>query len=178
MSYTEYYDLFKKAQQNKDAKYKCFVFDLVGSKTMDENKRYDAQVKSIHTLNALAKDLKMLEFQHNKKIVLNEPPIFISNNVASPKNKLLAFLSNPTIINGDCFVVYCYNDIDAKVVKELFLKECKNNNNEYAYNFAEGNFETLDIEERNKKYWVGYVAQQLSTIKQEKIQFKNQEMTM
>ena len=178
MSYTEYYDLFVNAQQNKDAKYKCFVFDLVGSKTMDKNQRYDAQVKSIHTLNALAKDLKFLETKLGKKILVDENPVRYAVNIASPKDKLFAFLSNPAIVNGDCFVLYCHNGIKTEDIKKLFLKECKKVGNQFAYNFVEGNFETLDVNEKDKKYWVGYVAQQLSNIKQEKIQFKNEEMTM
>lgn len=178
MSYTEYYDLFVNAQQNKDAKYKCFVFDLVGSKTMSEIERYDAQVKSIHTLNALAQDLKFLGLKLGKRILLDEGPVSHVVNVANPKNKLFAFLNNPAIVNGDCFVLYCNNCIKTEDIKKIFLKECKNNNNQYEYNFVEGNFETLDVNERDKKYWIGYVAQQLSNFKQEKIQFKNEEMTM
>ena len=57
----------------------------------------------------------------------------------------------------------------------VFLKKT---GNKFAYNFVEGNFETLDVNQKDKKYWVGYIAQQLSNFKQEKIQFKNEEMTM
>ena len=179
MSYTEYKDLFLKAQQNKNAEYKAVVFDLVGSKKMSKEERYDAQVKSIKTFNYMLRDLWAVERIVGQKILLNEKPVKIVNNIAKPNNEQFAYLSNPTILCGDCFVFYFKNDlIEAEDVKKLFMESAEKVKNTYAYNFAEGNFETLDINEQGKKYWIGHVAQQLSNNKTEKIQFKAEQEEM
>ena len=177
MSYSEYADLFKSAQQNKNAKYKCFVFDLKNSRQLNDEIRYEAQIKSILTFNAMTKDLKELEIELGKKILIDEYPVTFSEEIANNKNTY-AFLNNPTILNGDCFAFYCYNNVSAKDIKSLFLEQCKKNENEFVYNFSEGNFETLHIKEKNTKLWIGYIAQFLSYIKTDIIQYKNEEKIM
>lgn len=179
MSYTEYKDLFEKAQKNPNAKYKCVVFDLVGSKKMSEKERYLAQVKSIHTFNDLAKQLRLLQFIIEEKLLVNEEPVSLVKNITEPKNNLMPFLSNPAILNGDCFVFYLQNNtIGMDDIKKMFMYAAEKCNNEYAYNISSGQFETLDVNERNEKYWIGYVAQQLESQKHEKIQYDQNKMTM
>lgn len=182
MSYTEYLDLFKKAQKNENAEYKAVVFDLADSKKMSDQERYDAQLKSIKTFNNMLRDLWAIEKIIGTKLLLNEKPVKQVNNIAKPNNPQFAYLSNPTILNGDSFVFYFKNDIiELDDIKNLFLQNAERTKNTYCYHIAEGKFETLDINEQGKKYWIGHVAQQLSNLKTDKIQYKKEEqeeMTM
>ena len=179
MSYTEYKDLFEKAQKNPNAKYKCVIFDLVGSKQMSASERYEAQVKSIDTFNDLLKQLKNLQFFVEEKLLVNEGPVCLVKNIADPKDNLKPFLSNPAILRGDCFVFYLQNNtVEMDDIKKMFKYSAEKFNNTFAYHICSGQFETLDVNERNEKYWIGYVSEQLENQKQEKIQYKQNEMTM
>ena len=179
MSYTEFKKLYLKAQKNKNAKYQCVVFDLVGSKKMTELERFDAQVKSIKTFNEMLKQLKVAEFLASKPILLDKKPVSVVKDISKPKNNILMYLNNPVILNGDCFVFYLYNNaISINELKSLFYLSAEKTGNKYEYNFAQANFETLDATKQNKKYWIGHVAQQLSNSKQQQIKNQEKEMTM
>ena len=65
MSYEEYNDLFIKAQQNDNAKYIAFVFDIKSSKLMDKRTRKSAQLKTFNTINLMIKYIKTFGFRVN-----------------------------------------------------------------------------------------------------------------
>ena len=125
------------------------------------------------------KGIKQAEFLYDTTILLNKKPVSVTADISKQKNKMLIYLNNPVILNGDCFVFYLFNNtLNEAEIKSLFYQSADKNNNNYAYNFAQANFETLDATKQDKKYWIGHVAQQLSYAKQDKVQVKQEEMTM
>ena len=110
MSYEEYNDLFIKAQQNDNAKYIAFVFDIKSSKLMDKRTRKSAQLKTFNTINLMIKYIKTLEVECKNKILINELPVLTTDNVTKPRNEMLSYLNNPCVVFGDSFAFYCYNN--------------------------------------------------------------------
>lgn len=163
MSYEEYNDLFLKAQKNKNAKYIAFVFDIKSSKLMDNLTRLNAQLKTFDTIDLMIEKLNKLEEKENRKILIDETPVQKIDNILNLKNNTFSFLNNPCVISGDSFAFYCYNNsIEIEQFKEIFLKAAKICKNTTKYHFSYGNFETLNYNESNEKYYIGYIVDKLS----------------
>ena len=163
MSYTEYKEEFEKAQKNKNAPYKMFVFDLHGSKKMSENKRYKSQIKSIKTLQLLAKKLQEIETKTNKKILLYDENVKLNIDLSLPNPNT----TNPCVCGGDAFVISILADaISEEDIIKLFLQCAKELKNKYTYNLSIGKFETTDYILATEKCYIGYCLAELTLNKQ------------
>ena len=158
MSYEEYRNEFKIAQKNIDAPYKMFVFDLKGSKKMDDYTRYDAQKKSIKTLKMLAKALYDIEAKTGKRILLCDERVNLNLDfsLSNPNT------SNPCVNAGDSFAISIFNGTCSdKQIIDLFVDIAKKIENNYAYYVSIGNFETTNYVLANKKCYIGYCMAEL-----------------
>ena len=165
MSYDEYRDLFIKAQNNSNAPYMCFSFDLKNSKNMDNNERYLAQKLTFETINLFTKKILDLQKQENRNILLKNDEIKICKNMPVDRIKLvdITYYSNPCFTAGDSFHYYTYNNsITEEEFISLFKESLFENSNYFTYHFASGKFETTNSGERNKKYYVGYIICELT----------------
>lgn len=158
MSYNEYEREFINAQNNPHAPYRMFAFDLKNSKMMDEDVRYDAQIKSIETMKLLALALKEVEDKIGKRILFFDERVKLNVNMdAYP-----SFLGNPSFSAGDAFVISIFNGScsDEEMI-DYFLQCAKEVGNNYPYNVSMGNFETTDYSLATKKCYIGYCAAKL-----------------
>lgn len=163
MSYFEYDDLYLKAQQNKNAKYIAFCFDIRNSKLMGSNERLTAQIKSFETIDLVIQCLNQLEEKENKKILLDEKPVQKLNNILKTKDKTYSYLNNPCVLFGDSFVFYCYNNsITPDDFLKIFQACCNEARNKTKYHFNLGVFETLNYNEANNEYYIGYLVEKIA----------------
>ena len=159
MSYEEYRKEFANAQKNVNAPYKMFVFDLKGSKNMDDYTRYQAQIKSIKTIKMLAKVLQEFEIKTGKKILLCDERVSLNLDfsLSNPNT------SNPCVNAGDSFAISMFNGTySEKQIVDLFQKIAKKLDNNFVYNVSIGNFETTDYVKATKKCYIGYCLAELS----------------
>lgn len=147
MSYTEYFDLFNKAQK-KECPYRAFTFDIKNSKTNG----YDV-FKFHNLISLLYKKLENYENQTNKKVVLNNK----FNNLNIYRKDSNNLLNNPMIL-GDMFTVFVHNgSISESKMIELFVMCLNELNIDYKFHFMTGKYETDHYELGNKKLYKGYV---------------------
>ena len=159
MSYEEFKSEFIKAQKNVNAPYKMFVFDLKGSRKMDDYTRYDAQVKSINTLKLLAKTLREIEIKTGKAILLHDERVRLNFDfsISNPNT------SNPCVNAGDSFAISIFNGTCTdKEIINMFLEIAKKLENKYAYYVSIGNFETTNYVTAYKECYIGYCLAELS----------------
>ncbi len=168
MSYSEYNDLYKKAQKNKNAPYVCFSFDLAGSKKLNSEQFAFQQEAMIQTMKDMVTLIKHLEQKNNTKILLSDENVKICPEITS-KN-FFVFLNNPCTTSGDFHAFYVYNNsIKEKDFLKLFLHCAKANNLYYNYHFQSANFETTKIQESHSKYYIGDCIGYLNYNKNDKI---------
>ena len=161
MSYEEYNDLYLKAQRS-DAKFIAFVLDIKESREMDNKTRYNAQIKTFETLNLLIESINLLEQKNNVKILVNDLPVKRVKKITEVNSSGFAYLNNPCVVFGDSFAFYCYNNALEEKQFRALLKNCaKVCNNETQYHFNSAKFETLNYEEGNNKYYLGYAIEKL-----------------
>ena len=168
MSYSEYNDLYAKAQKNSKAPYVCFSLDLVGSKKLTGKQsvfHYTAMLKTMKDIVAL---IKRIEQKSNTKILLSDENVSIYPEIVN--RNFYRFLCNPCIICGDCYLFYAYNNsIKEKDFIKLFLHCAKANHLYYDYHFQSAKFETTKVQESHSKYYIGDCAGYLEHNKSDKI---------
>ena len=166
MSYEEYRDLFLKAQENTEAPYICFSFDLKNSKKMGDEERYLAQIKTFETINVLTKRILDLEKKEDRQILLQNNEIKIARNVVKDRPEI-TYYGNPCFTAGDSFHFYVYkNSLSVKEIISLFKASLNKTENYNTYHFAYGKFETTNYRTRNRKYYVGFVIAELTDNKE------------
>lgn len=158
MSYEEFKSEFNSAQKNSDAPYRMFVFDIKNSRKMSDKVRYDAQVKSIQTMNSLAKRLQEIEEKIGKKILFCDERVKLNIDftLSNPN------LTNPCVNCGDSFAISIFNGICSdKEMLDLFLESAEKVGNLFPYNVSMGNFETTDYSIAARKCYIGYCLAEL-----------------
>lgn len=158
MSYEEFKNEFINAQKNINAPYRMFVFDIKNSKNMNDEIRFDAQIKSVKTLIFLAKALQEIEIKTGKKILFQDERVKLNLDFSIPNPNI----ANPCVNIGDSFVISIFNGScsDKKII-ETFLKSLKKFDNQYTYNLTIGNFETTDYGLAATKCYIGYCMSEL-----------------
>ena len=158
MSYVEYEDLYKKAQ-NKKTDFVIYTLDIKESQKCNIKDKE----KSIKLMFKVAKVFECLELKFNKKFLVKNEYITHAKEYKDYKlkNQFLCYY-NPNFSSGDFISFYFYSE---NINKELFFKVVqkiiKNQNNNLTYHFASLNYETNDYVKANTKYWVGYAQQKL-----------------
>lgn len=157
MSYTEYFDLYLKAQDNPNALYYVVSFDVVNSRLVED--RYKLQINLFKLTKYIYNKLLEKERIENRQIVIKDERFY------KPWD----------------YSVYHYNgnyedpalfgdDIEFTVLRDTVTKEeIVNWFNEYKsvlemkeeFHIADGYYETNNYEERCYKYYRGYCLQTL-----------------
>ncbi len=168
MSYSEYNDLYKKAQKNKNAPYVCLSLDLVGSKKLDAKQALFFRYAMIETMKDMITMIKHLEQKNNTKILVSDENIEICPDTIC--RNFFAFLNNPCTVFGDFRAFYVYkNSIKEEDFIKIFLHCAKANNLYFSFHFQSANFETTNIKESHSKYYVGDCIGFLNQNKADKI---------
>lgn len=162
MSTYEYFDLCERAQNNSNSKYQVFVFDIVGSKNMGREERYDAYYKMEELMLKMYTEVENKEKVDGKKILLKEDvvPYEERNKV----NKKFGLLFEPFIF-ADTFGFTVYRgsislgevlDIYNRLKCELGITFDFHTNNLY--------YETNDYGEGGEYFFRGYAIDIASTL--------------
>jgi hypothetical protein len=161
MSYTEYNDLFKKAQNNGN--YMMFVLDISGSKNMDTRSRINANISSLKLLKYIYQQLSILETDHNV-VILHHNPIF------NDENSHRLDLNEPFHLHG---YSYGFTLIRDSIPNEMIYKIIEDGKQELAINFnyhiSIAYYETDEYVLGNTKYFRGYCMQYLCLEKNKRI---------
>ena len=154
MSYDEYFDLYKQAQQ-KDCPYRAFMFDVANCKT---NPKY--REKYFDVIKLFLQKIKQQEILTDTKILRynsNNMPIFESAGDDGRK-------FNPMIL-GDMFTVFVENgSISTQKLLALFAETCKQLDYNYKFHFATCMYESDSYIQGGTKLYKGYVPQILEKI--------------
>ncbi len=151
--YTEYYDLFLKAQ--KRGLYQMFVFDIVKSRSYEES----GQIKEISRLlvSNVYQRLKELENKLNIKILHHI-------NIDDIEEHFIDYAYEP-FQSGDCFGFTILRDsIDKKEVYKIFEEEKNKLNVYWDFHKIDGYYETDDFLLGLKEYYRGYCRAQLEDL--------------
>lgn len=155
MSYTEYTDLFIKAQKKK-CPFRAFAFDIINSRNqkqyIEESENHHNFVLSIYDV------LKQEEKRTGKKILLDDESnlkyhLSINSNVLNP------------MILGDMVTYFVYEDsISSQRMIELFCENMKLYNISYPFHFSTGVYETNTYSEGGEKLFKGYMPSFLENL--------------
>lgn len=159
MSTSEYNDLFLKCQDT--GKYHIFIFDIIGSKKMDRNKRKQAQYKIIELVMMMYRTIEKIEIKENKKIL-----VFEENFSKLGEYRINDFgVKQEPFLFGDLIGFTVYRDaITNEEVIDIFEKSKKVLNIDFDFHIADGYYETNDWIEGSNKYFRGYCIDLLSNL--------------
>ena len=159
MSYIEYIDMFKAAQE-KGCPYRAFVIDIVNSRQQSQyivdTVNHHRFVDYIYSL--LENEEKLL----GKEILLKD-----GNNQhigLFERKGINGNLYNPMVL-GDMAAYFVYNgSITADRFMEIAITAMKEYNITYPFHFATGVYETNDYASGGSKMYKGYMPQILETV--------------
>lgn len=159
MSTIEYNDLFLKCQ--KTGKYHVFCFDIVGSKNMSDETRFDAQIKIIKLILMVYEKIKTKQMQENKKILVFEDGF---TKLWEKRLNSFGYKQEP-FIYGDVIGLTVYRDtITNDEIINIFNKCKKSLDIDFNFHIADGYYETNDYVEGKDKYFRGYCIDLLSNL--------------
>jgi len=154
MSTSEYYDLCYKAQNNLDAKYHIFVFDIKGSKEMPKEERCDAQVKMEELMLKMYAEIENIEIKEDREILLRE--CIVSYNDRNKVNKKFGMLFEPFLF-ADTFGFTVYKDsISREEVLEIYDKFKGELGINFSFNINDLYYETNDYSMGGILFFRGY----------------------
>ena len=153
MSYTEYNDLYKKAQLNGN--YKIYLMDIVGSRKMERSIRINAQKLSLQLLKNIYIKLNNLEKELNM-VIIHRSPIF---NVENPYR---GDLKEPFAVSGDSFgFTIVKNSLTDEEIYNIIIDEKNKLGIDFNYHISTAYYETDDFALGNKQYYRGYCIEYL-----------------
>lgn len=185
MSYDEYFDIYRNAQQNK-CPFRAFCIDVVNSKKVmkQDPKRQLKMFKLFDyiSLELLKKNKNSQVFRNNKNNQLN----LVLKNINYDKNFIKKYddilkninnlfitnlkqvgdtlLANP-MITGDCA---CYFTNDGTLTDKEFLSILKIGiekfDIDFDFHFLSGKYETENYTEGGNKFYKGYVREILEDV--------------
>lgn len=160
MSTYEYNDLYLKCQHKGN--YHMFIFDIVDSKKMEDEARYEAQIKMVNLMNNIYEKIKEIEQNQNKKILVFEDNFVTFKSNLQPIG--FGFKQEPFLI-GDTFGFTVYKDsIDKKTIENIYNYYKQSLKIDFDFHLADGFYETNEYQEASAKYFRGYCLDLLRTI--------------
>lgn len=162
MSSIEYIDLFIKAQNNMDANFHMFTFDIVGSKNLSTEELLEAegllQKIIIETYNIIYKKEQI----DNKKILVYDKDFVRNDNIVTFIPHEFGLKIEPFKL-GDMvgFTIY-KNSLSKEDVITIFDTVKEKYNYKYELHYANGYYETNNYIEGNTKLFRGYCIDILS----------------
>lgn len=165
MSTHEYNDLFINCQDS--APYHMFVFDIEGSKQMDDETRLKAQYQMIDLAITMYQKIQAKEKEQDKKILLWEDDFI---HLWEKDKKLNGFgMKMEPFILGDMIGFTIHRDsLSREEVLSLYEETKEELNIGFSMHQADGYYETNKYEEGNKKYFRGYCVDLLSNLHKDK----------
>lgn len=164
MSYTEYKDLFHKAQNQ--GRYHMFVFDIKNSRSYWKNTGELAFVEQIskELILKIYKRLEKLQNERNK-IILHKNKVFINIDDLHP----FGASHREPFQFGDMFGFTVIRDsIDKEEIYQIFEEEKTKRNIYWDFHMMDGYYETDNYGEGFDKYYRGYCMQQLEELSKTK----------
>ena len=161
MAYEEYFDLYLKAQENKEAPYYVVSFDTIDSKKLSNNKRQILQQNILRTVKEVYDKLLETERELNREVVIKD------SRFTTPWSTITNHNGNnidPSIF-GDSFAFTVLRDTVSKEEIIEWVEECRRKYHmEESFHIAEGYYETNDYGEGGEKFYRGYCLQTLETL--------------
>lgn len=164
MSFEEYDDLYLLAQNNSNAKYHMFSYDICGSREMKDLKTAEVLMRKL--AYNMIKDILLIEKSLNRKILVQEKGyVTIINNFQTVYSlKGFARKEQPLFL-GDAFAITIYNgSLSEEQVNNIFENNKQKLNINYNFHKANCLYETDSYEEGNTKYFRSYAFQKLTTM--------------
>ncbi len=153
MSYLEYLDLFKKAQ-NKDCKYIAYFLDIKNSKT--EIKNSTDLIKHFMFINSLTDKLSPY---------LKQDEFNVLNNLITKSKNIDANNNNPISIGDGVCYFFDKDKISTDKFKQIVVDCMKENSYKFDLHLNFAKYETNDIKEANSKLYKGYMLRILEELK-------------
>ena len=158
MSYSEYFDMYRKAQ-GKECPYRAFMLDIIGSKT---NEHYTKENTVFHEfVDEIYRLLEQEEIATNSQILLKD-----ANNKSRIGGRMgiNGNVYNPITL-GDMATYFVYNrSISVDRFIELCVFAMKKYDLPYSFHFNTGVYETNDYGEGGTRLYKGYLPQILENL--------------
>lgn len=166
MSTFEYNDLYLKCQES--GKYHMFVFDIVNSKKMSNQGRWNVQNKMIKLMTRIYKTIEKIQESTNRKILVFDEDLVTFKNCKPIRG--IGFKQEPFLF-ADTFGFTIYRDsLDKEVIYYIYEYFKKSLDINFDFHITDGYYETNYYAEGNKKYFRGYCMDILSTLHKENTQ--------
>lgn len=160
MSTEEYNDLFLKCQ-NK-GKYHMFVFDMIGSKNMTRQYRYEAQDKMVKLMDRMYKTIEQIQESTNRKILVFDDD-FVTFKSGLPY-KGFGFKQEPFLF-ADTFGFTIYKgSLDKEIIYSIYEYFKSLLQIDFDFHITDGYYETNDWVQGHDKYFRGYCIDLLSNL--------------
>lgn len=158
MSTLEYNDLYLLCQDT--GRYHMFVFDIVDSKKMDSETRYNAQIKMIKLMKSIYAVIQEIQEKTGKQILVFEDQ-FVDYDSKIPSCGF-GMKVEPFLI-GDIFGFTIYRDsLDKDIIMSIYEYFRISLDIDFDFHIADGYYETNDYGEGGTKYFRGYCMDLLS----------------
>lgn len=162
MSTEEYDDLFNKCQDDPNAKYHMFTFDIVESKKLSVLKLITAETDLKNIIIDTYTELEKIEKENNKKILVFEKDFMYLDEKKRFTN--FGYKQEPFVFGDTVGLTVYRNSISDKKIIEIFDKYKNLHQYNYKIHYADGFYETNNYEDGNTKYFRGYCLAKLSNI--------------
>ena len=164
MSSIEYIDLFMRVQNNKEAKYHLFTFDIVGSTKMSSEHLVEAESILQNIITDVYNILCQKEKAINKKILVFENSFIKDNDLVITGIHEFGLKIEPFKL-GDMvgFTIY-RNTLSREEIIAIFNMVKEQYKYEYELHYADGYYETNDYSDGSNKLFRGYCIDILSNI--------------
>lgn len=168
MSTSEYNDLFIKCQNDPDAIYQVFTFDLVNSRNLNNIDLKEAEDSLVQIIKEVYLIIKKIEKVKKKKILVFEEDF---NFLFDENQKSSGFgLKTEPFKLGDMVGLTMYRDsLLTEEVIAIFDSVKTKYNYKYPLHYANGYYETNDYNKANEKYFRGYCIDIVSSMHKENI---------
>ena len=165
MAYQEYFKLYLDAQKNSSAPYYMVSFDVINSKLLSDDERFQLQ----SNINIIMKYVysKLLESEKllNQQVLISDKRFFRPWELS--KNNRIGFYMDPYCI-GDSFqfTVLSYTITKSQIIG--WVNECKKKlKMKEDFHIADAYYETNEYSEGKMKFFRGYCIQTLEAFHKE-----------
>lgn len=168
MAYDEYLDLYLNAQNNENSLYYVVSFDVINSKSLNDEQRKQLQININIITKYVYNKLLDSEIALNKQVVINDDRFIRPWDLN--RTQINGNYIDPFII-GDCFQFTVIRDTVSKEKIVEWVNECKISlNMQEEFHVNDGYYETNNYEEGGNKFYRSYCLQTLESLHKSEIQ--------
>ena len=152
----DYKEMVEQANSHKTP-FRIYCLDGSGKERVNAEREQQFKIKTLELLLEMKNAFLFLEKKLNKKILIEDEVVKLSENIEDLINDSGDFIcySNPNFTAGDMASFYLYNIINLNDFISIFNKCAKKVGNNFTYHLSYSNYDTNDYTLGAEMLWVG-----------------------